>query len=537
MSANIINTNRIIHELNALRSNYSNAGKRKLEICLEQLAGIGSFNAPQLKNCYHLLLFIVAYPGNKNIYDRALGELNRLPRLLKENKRLQQRLQNSGIPGSAVTGCFSHYLTKLFFQQDPGLISLFSVDGDKDLVMQTINGSLAATEREMLGEEKMNWNNWIRLFGGRTKKEQFRFLLRQTEQLTRNTDLRESLFAGFKLFTRLQLGERPLYFSSPGSIFVHTNRLMRAGVDGTMDIKPVFKQLPLTKEEKLELVGIAQKSIYPFFKETDPFTYASVHETEYFTGPRGTGFALFYLLPQKKLSLECYCGYLAFKNNIPVAYGGGWLLGKQCRFGLNILPPFRGGESMLIAQYLVGLYAAHFRVDSFIVEPFQLGKGNKEGIQSSAFWFYYRLGFRPMQSALAEFAAAEYQKIRSDKRYRCPLPVLKKLSSAVMRSGSMDTPCLDINIISRALTGHLKNKFGNDREIAARSLKVKAGHEPDLYLLNDLLEPEYRSNSREMAAIQRMFILKKKNERQYLLEVQQKPALTRLLFQVQRNAM
>ena len=32
----------------------------------------------------------------------------------------------------------------------------------------------------------------------------------------------------------------------------------------------------------------------------------------------------------------------------------------------------------------------------FVVEPSQFGGTNKEGLLSGAFWFYYRLGFRPI---------------------------------------------------------------------------------------------------------------------------------------------
>ncbi|MFO1316643.1 MAG: hypothetical protein U1F58_13655 [Burkholderiales bacterium] len=31
----------------------------------------------------------------------------------------------------------------------------------------------------------------------------------------------------------------------------------------------------------------------------------------------------------------------------------------------------------------------------FVVNPYQFGAGNAEAIASGAFWFYYRLGFRP----------------------------------------------------------------------------------------------------------------------------------------------
>ena len=42
----------------------------------------------------------------------------------------------------------------------------------------------------------------------------------------------------------------------------------------------------------------------------------------------------------------------------------------------------------------------------FVVKPYQFGKGNPEGLKSGAFWFYYRLGFRPVRDDIREQAAA-----------------------------------------------------------------------------------------------------------------------------------
>jgi hypothetical protein len=42
-----------------------------------------------------------------------------------------------------------------------------------------------------------------------------------------------------------------------------------------------------------------------------------------------------------------------------------------------------------------------FDVDSFTINPYQLGDGNDEALASGAWWFYYKFGFaraRPRRS-------------------------------------------------------------------------------------------------------------------------------------------
>ena len=48
--------------------------------------------------------------------------------------------------------------------------------------------------------------------------------------------------------------------------------------------------------------------------------------------------------------------------------------------------------------------------------PYQLGHGNEEAIESGAFWFYRKLGFRPGRADLQKLAEREEQKIAADFR-------------------------------------------------------------------------------------------------------------------------
>ncbi len=63
------------------------------------------------------------------------------------------------------------------------------------------------------------------------------------------------------------------------------------------------------------------------------------------------------------------------------------------------------------------------------VYPYQLGKDNEEAIESGAFWFYRKLGFRPGRADLQRLAEREEQKIGADAKYRTPARTLKRLAA------------------------------------------------------------------------------------------------------------
>ena len=74
------------------------------------------------------------------------------------------------------------------------------------------------------------------------------------------------------------------------------------------------------------------------------------------------------------------------------------------------------------------LYYQVYHVRRFVVKPYQFGKRNPEGLKSGAFWFYYKLGFRPVREDIRKISGLEWNKIKSDTKYRTPISVLKRLT-------------------------------------------------------------------------------------------------------------
>ena len=65
---------------------------------------------------------------------------------------------------------------------------------------------------------------------------------------------------------------------------------------------------------------------------------------------------------------------------------------------------------------------------SFSVDPYQIGFENEEGIESGAFWFYRKLGFRSTDPDLREATRAEETKLQTDPRRRTPARLLRRLA-------------------------------------------------------------------------------------------------------------
>ena len=160
---------------------------------------------------------------------------------------------------------------------------------------------------------------------------------------------------------------------------------------------------------------------------------------------------------------------MLFKNGVPVGYGGGWPFLGTCRIGVNVFAPFRGGESALLFGQVLRVYRQCFGVGRFIAEPSQFGGTNLEGLRSGAFWFYYRLGFRPVEPESARRAEDEWSRMRADPDYRTPIPRLRRFAGSDIELCIEAVPEVDAGQLSDLVTQWIGAKFGGDRGAAQRA--------------------------------------------------------------------
>ena len=125
-------------------------------------------------------------------------------------------------------------------------------------------------------------------------------------------------------------------------------------------------------------------------------------------------------------------GFLIVSNGVPVGYGGSSALYRQANTGINIFDEFRGSEAAWLWVQVMRTFRELTGCNRFVANPYQFGAENNEALRSGAFWFYYRLGFRPVDGDVRKLAADEYKRIARDKTYRTPLATLRELAACDM---------------------------------------------------------------------------------------------------------
>ena len=118
--------------------------------------------------------------------------------------------------------------------------------------------------------------------------------------------------------------------------------------------------------------------------------------------------------PEHRLPLRAYHAGMFFKNGVPIGYIECLTLFEHMEVGFNLYYTFREGETAWLYARLLRLFRQLLAVTCFAVDPYQLGHHNEEAIDSGAFWFYRKLGFRPANPQVARLLKREESKLRAD---------------------------------------------------------------------------------------------------------------------------
>lgn len=143
----------------------------------------------------------------------------------------------------------------------------------------------------------------------------------------------------------------------------------------------------------------------------------------------GLEFAVIGVPAVQRSPLEVNYGYLLLSNGMAIGYGGFTPLFAQVNTGINVFPDFRGSEAAFAWEQALRTMRTMTDCARFIINPYQLGSGNDEALQSGAYWFYYRLGFRSAKPDVRALADAEFAKLSQDRRYRPPLASLRTIAA------------------------------------------------------------------------------------------------------------
>jgi hypothetical protein len=198
------------------------------------------------------------------------------------------------------------------------------------------------------------------------------------------------------------------------------------------EIRRPLKCTRLSTRDGARMINVAMASLAVRYRETWHFNFANPKEVYVADVGEGVSVAIFGLLPEHRFPLECTMGYLVLSNGVPIGYGGSSILFRQVNTGVNIFDDFRGSEAAYLWTQVMRVYHSLTGCTRFIANPYQFGGDNSEALKSGAFWFYYRLGYRPVEPAIRQLAQREAARIRRNHLHRSNLKTLRKLASCDM---------------------------------------------------------------------------------------------------------
>jgi hypothetical protein len=319
-------------------------------------------------------------------------------------------------------------------------------------------------ESEILQDGNADWRSWLKQS---MKKEED--LLDRLIAVFDETDIRpevkDELWAAIGINIEIDFTDPYILPASLYTPFYH--RFILKKKTGHRKKINTPKKINPTKEEREQIAAISRMILVRHLREIDPITFTSAELVSYYQLPRGLSIALMGMTPERRHPIDSYMGYVVFKNGLPVAYAGSWILFDSARIGLNIFPSYRGGESQYIFEQVLKIHQTVYRLNRFSTDPYQIGKDNSDGIHSGAFWIYYRAGFRPILEAQQKTAGEEAKKIRTIIGYRTPANVLKKLAGSRLELVlNKKAVRFDVTDLSRVYALILKNVHGNKRKPA-----------------------------------------------------------------------
>nr|MBK9652085.1 hypothetical protein [Bacteroidota bacterium] len=369
-------TEKLLQQIFVLRNKFSNNIEVEKLKLLTSLSQQENFTQKQMEHYFDLLLFLKAFADDKIIFTFCTKELERISLLIQAKKSLTIALTDSGIPNTNIAGIYSYELVKWLREKYPEQIKLDAIDADDGKVVSILTIVAGQVPTEILHEGHVKWQTWIRNFSISKSDDALTILIRLFEQSNLSSCLKEEMWSNLQLSivvtlnsempsrsTQLSISDKPFFHSA-----------LQKHFDNKKILNAFPKEIDLSENDKMQIIDVSKMTLLCYNRETDPVTYAQPQNLKYYKLSNGLTVALFGLTPQCRQPIDTYIGYMAFKNGLPIAYGGGWILFDSCRIGVNIFPAYRGGESSLIFMQIISVYKNIFAVNRFTVDPYQIGK-------------------------------------------------------------------------------------------------------------------------------------------------------------------
>ena len=470
-----------------MASRYSLESRKEKRALLEALERTSVGHAATLRRLHETLCFLQAHPDDAEVLALVDRALEAIPaRVTRLGPGARRRLHDSGIASTTLDYPFGLPMARW-------LASRFPADADvawrrfhdEDRLDETLSLLATTAEGDAFSEGGMGWREWLRVAKGGRRLTDLQLLLEVFGRTGLPTEARDWLFESLGLPIQWRPrgpgASRTLARGAPPRVFFHEAGLDRSAgdlVDALSRPLPALARAP--RELAESLVDSARVAMATRQRELHAFSYPNPDDVLVVRGGRGLVLAFIGIMPDFRLPLEAYYGFLALKNGVPVSYGGGWELFGTLDFAVNIFASFRQGESAYLATQLLRAYRRIFGMRTVVVDRYQLGHESTEALRSGSFYFYHRLGFRPRNPDVLRVLETERTKIAADASYRSPVRVLEQLAGDevfLSLPGGLPAPekRLRATDVAALVARFVAREYGGDRVAAVRETAARVG--------------------------------------------------------------
>ena len=463
-------------ELEDLR--FEPTGQKRVEL-LRSLERERLPSARAVLRLHEVLCFLRAYPGDAAelalVESMLAGFAGR-----RDLRRWRGELIDTGIAGTRIYFRFFFETACWLVRRWPDRLHVDWADFEgADALLERLPLLVSYCETPGLDEEPLSARQWVDRMKGPDETDAA-FLVRRFAALKVGGPMRQALYEEQDFPLRLEPGEE-----TPSRTRAHTNvagarRVYRTGLlaRGRPDLakearRPPLLVRPVSAKEGREIIELALASMVTRSRDLDVFAYGDPRDVRILDCGDGLSFAAVGFRPERRLLLEAVYGFLTLKNGVPIGYVLNSALFGSAEIAFNVFETYRGAEAGLVYGRAVGSVRALFHSDSFTIYPYQLGDHNPEALQSGAWWFYQKLGFRPRDPDALAVMKEELRRMKKNRRWRSSIATLRQLAphNVYYHLGRKRDDVigeLRTSAVGLRVTDYLAARFGSDRERGER---------------------------------------------------------------------
>jgi len=430
----------LLDDLSEAKRDFGATGARVVALLAE--IGARQFaDADALIRFHEALLFIRAYPQDHAAVASAEAQLAsfgpRVAALLAAGADpiAFDYIEYSGIAGTSLHGHYSYGFARWLAAYHTADVEIdwprYETPERLALVLPRL---LPLMYEDTLVEANIPYRDWIQAAKPEGSSD-LAWLVAQFEQSALSEKEKSAAYDSLELWIRWRLDDSPASRTNnrrlPESIFYHKKPLIRrADVSLEQVIRAPLKLDKLSRGDGQKIINHCRETTGARYRELYGIAYGDPASAVRADVGRGLEMFLWGLPAERRLPLRAYHAGFTLKNGVPNNYIEGITICERMELGFNLFYTYREGESAWVYAQVLRMLHWLSGATCFSIDPYQIGHHNDEALESGAFWFYRKLGFRPTRPDLIKLAAGEEQRISSRRAYRTPLRTLKRLAEA-----------------------------------------------------------------------------------------------------------